>query len=227
MKSQTATKILYDDPNSFFRASRRVALHELQGATLRTKKPSSEDIKQGLISSSILISLLNDLDAIDTRLIPVVSMITAQPPVYMPIELTGMDSKITEILKYIGLSSGDIKRLKKSTSPLSEEDLSAITTIMEAIIEKFTDIMSVDVVPENQELLNSPIVLKLETELRKMLDQLKQLVELKTSSIRPGESPMEQPNIDEIPPDMEGAGHFKVLSSRMRHIQKSNYKRFL
>ena len=253
MKSATATRILFDDPNSFFRASRTVALHEQQGSTLRTKKPLISDIKSELASSSVIISLLNNLDAIDTRLIWIRDSF-ALPPIEIPFHITEYSQRLQEVIKYIGLAKGDCARLKKSTAQMSEDDIQAVYDKFNSIITQFNDIMNVDIADENEfgemvpnanaDIVDRAIFKKFEADLRSLIGIIDQLLKLKNQFVAEGPSTgIPAAEVIPPPPDYDpeeevGAGryrggllgapsgHFRVLSSRAREIQAKPYKRF-
>jgi hypothetical protein len=66
MNSKKRTQILYDDPNSMFKSGKKIYLHELLGATLKTTKPSPDQVEQELKTSNLVVELIQKLTSIST-----------------------------------------------------------------------------------------------------------------------------------------------------------------
>jgi hypothetical protein len=63
MDSKRRTQILYDDPNSMFKSGKKIYLHELQGATLKTSKASPNQLEQELKTSTLVVELIQKLNS--------------------------------------------------------------------------------------------------------------------------------------------------------------------
>lgn len=184
MDSKQRTKILYDDPNSFLRASKTVSLHELQGSTLKTTKPTTMDVKMGMITSSKIIELINNLDAIDTRL-DWVSDNLGIDMYYAQVEGT-----LREIVKFAGLSQQNLRALKKS-SQISAEDLVAISNLQSSISDSLERLVGIDFNPDDmgpqayddvQRLVNGTTYTKVIQSIDKLRRDLFDFVNVKNSS---------------------------------------------
>ena len=68
MDSKKRTQILYDDPNSIFKAGKKIYLHDLQGSTLSSKKPFPNDINAGLKTANLVVTLISKLTTINSIL---------------------------------------------------------------------------------------------------------------------------------------------------------------
>ena len=237
MKSQTATQILYDDPNSFFRASKQVALHEKIGASLKTSKPRFEDTKLALATSSRVMQFINELDGIDTRM----RYISQNMINNVPFLVGTIENSAREVLKYIGMANSSMRALKNSTT-ISQEDLQQMYSILVETaasidgIKHDADIGEIDGV-----ILNSPTFNKLMNTLDKFYGTISNFISIKQTGnnniigpaqpfdeIPPPEEMVQEPYIDGGNRRILGAssGHFKVLSDRAREIQGYQYKRF-
>lgn len=230
-----STEILYNDPNSFFRASKSVYLHDMQGSSLKTKKPLIEDVKLGMETSSRIIQFINDLDAVDTRFKWISQNLTDVQFAAITIEVT-----IRELLKYVGLCNASLRALKKSTT-IQPEDLQKIYSISESIYDTFDEIKNaIDITnnPEEQNniiddiLLHSATFQKMMNEVHKLVLSCNDFIQTKNVdtnlNIQTLPIPIDQQEL--LPEGFVGAGrgsHFNVLSSRVRDIQKQSYKRFL
>ena len=245
MKSKTATQILYDDPNSFFRASRTVALHELQGATLKTKKPSIDDVKESLVVESKMIALINEVQAIDTRFTWL-----SQNFGQVQFGMISLEVTMREILKYVGLATASL-RIVKRYKTIPPDDLQSVYSTAENIYDTFQNVKNMRDTDQLQpEVENSPTFNRLMDSIAKLVASINTLVQtqLATTSttietrpeavdnIPPPEPPVDELNIEEFDGGrrcmrggMLGApsGHFHVLSSRAREIQRHPYKRFI
>ena len=239
MNSKQATKILYDDPNSFFRASRNVALHELQGSTLKTKKPSIDDVNESLAVEAKMITLINEVEAIDTRFKWLSGNLDEVQFAMITLETT-----MREILKYIGLSNVSLKVIKRAKY-VPQEDLQKLYAATESIYDTFQNVKQLKDTDQLQpEIINSSTFNKMMNSISKLVASINNVIQTQlattSSSIETGLIPQ---IIDEIPPpeaaelqeeEYIGAGrygassgHYKVLSSRVREIQSHPFKRFI
>jgi hypothetical protein len=243
MKSKTATQILYDDPNSFFRASKTVALHELQGATLKTKKPSIDDVKESLVVESKMIALINEVQAIDTRFTWL-----SQNFGQVQFGMISLEVTMREILKYIGLATASL-RIVKRYKTIPQDDLQSVYSTAENIYDTFQNIKNMKDTDQLQpEIENSPTFNRLMESIAKLVASINTLVQTQLATTS---TTIETRPVDDIPPpeppvqdELEAeefvggmrcyggqlgasSGHFKVLSSRAREIQRHPYKRFI
>jgi hypothetical protein len=136
MDSKKRSKILYDDPNSMFKANRTVYLHELQGSTLRSKKPLPDDIDAGLKTSESIVKLISRLSQLQV----IVDMFYSvffdadgeRAFTYSP---TGQSVK--EAVGLITSSNVLIKQmLKAPQSSFSEDDIFSILQLYQDLNEK-------------------------------------------------------------------------------------------
>jgi hypothetical protein len=245
MKSQTATQILYDDPNSFFRASKAVALTEKTGASLKTIKPKFEDTKQALATSSRVMQFINELDGIDTRM-KYITQNMVNMPQYTPFIIGTIENSSREILKYIGMAEASMRALKNSTT-ISQEDLQQIYALLMSISESDDAIRHDAEIGEiDDAILESTTFAKMMSGLSKMYTSIITFINLKQTgqnNLVQTQTPAAEA-FDEIPPPEEelveepyvgagrrsvgaSSGHFKVLSERARQIQAQPYKRFI
>ena len=238
MNSKEATKILYDDPNSFFRASRNVALHELQGSTLKTKKPSIDDVNESLAVEAKMITLINEVEAIDTRFKWLSGNLDEVQFAMITLETT-----MREILKYIGLSNVSLKVIKRAKY-VPQEDLQKLYSTTESIYDTFQNVKQLRDTDQLQpEIINSSTFNKMMDSISKLVANINTVIQTQlattSSSIETRLIPQ-----DEIPLPQEAelqeeeyigagrrygasSGHYKVLSSRVREIQSPPFKRFI
>lgn len=248
MKSATATKILYEDPNSFFRASRTVALRDLVGSTLKSIKPRPMDTKLEMISSSKTIELVNNLDAIDTRL-----QFISQHTVVANFNFGTIEISAREILKFVGGCTSLMRQLKPASIIIPQEELQQIYSVTQSIYDSLDSIvLDISQNLANEAFIQSSTINKLVETIGRFISTLQQFMQLKNVSggdyaTRLFPDPILPPQyLDEIPePEPEGpagndneviggrrgigadTGHFRVLSDRFRQIQKAPYKRFI
>lgn len=214
MKSSVATKILYDGPDSFFRASKYVAQKELSGTTMKTTKPRESDIQANIVTSAKSIELINQLENFDT-LIQGISEIFINGANVAPFGTT--DKYAKEAIKTIGRINASMRSLKTATLPV--EDLNQMEAVMIGVLD------SIDQIPVDTENLT---VDKMLSGSEKLISDITQFLDIKrgymTDTITAG-----LPIIENVPqpPQIVGAGRFNVLSDRAKHIQKSPYKRFI
>ena len=246
MKSATATKILYEDPNSFFRASRTVALRDLVGSTLKSIKPRPMDIRLEMISSAKITELVNNLDAIDTRL-----KFISNHTVVANFNFGTIEVSAREILKFIGVCTSLMKQLKSASIILPQDELNQIYSFTQSIYNSLDSIvLDLSQNNANEAFVQSSTINKLVEFIGRFINTLQQFIQLKnisggdiTNELFP--NPILPPQyLDEIP-EPEGpvgnddeiiggrrglgadTGHFRVLSDRFRQIQKAPYKRFI
>lgn len=127
MNSKKRTQILYDDPNSMFKANKTIYLHELQGSTLKTRKPTLIDINDGLKSSELMSKVMSKLSNLDS----IMEFFTG--PLQFGIQPTFIKDAsmiITSILPII-------KQLMKSKrTSFNEDDVFSIKTMLDDIVDK-------------------------------------------------------------------------------------------
>ena len=246
MKSATATKILYEDPNSFFRASRTVALRDLVGSTLKSIKPRPMDTKLEMISSTKITELVNNLDAIDTRL-----KFISQHTVVANFNFGTIETSAREILKFMGVCNSLMRQLKPAATILPQEELQQIYSFTQSIYDSLDSIvLDISQNEANEAFIQSSTINKLVEFVGRFIGSLQQFMKLKNISggdfatelfpdpILPPQYPDEIPepegpigDDDEIIGGRRGfgadTGHFRVLSDRFRQIQKAPYKRFI
>lgn len=209
MKSSVATKILYDGPDSFFRASKIVAQKALSGATMKTTKPREADIQANILISARSIELINQLEDFDTLVRGIAENFINNNNA--PFGTT--DKYAKEAIKIIGRVNASMRALKTATLPI--EDLQQMQAVMAGIFD------SIDQIPLDTGNLT---VDKMLAGSDKLILDVKQFLDVKR-----GFMITTAPIMDNIPaPEPAvGAGRFNVLSDRVKHIQKNPYKRFI
>lgn len=230
MDSKKRTKILYEDPNSIFKAGKKIYLHELQGSTLRSQKPFPNDINAGLKTSNLVVTLISKLTTINSILDYIYSTVIGDelpitPSAFIPYLKEGNTLSIS-------IKSHITDLLKMPQSTFKEDDVFSINSLYSSIKETMQQI---DTIGANVPLdyLNPIFVaipfVSFYDRMLKLLKQLEQLIPYISgiSSVS-----VSRPNIDEIPepepePVLDGAGRFNVLSKRMQKIQIQPFKRFL
>lgn len=256
MNSKTRTKILYEDPNSIFKANKRVFLHELQGSTLRSKKPLPDDIDAEIKTADIVSKLILKMSNLNAILD------------YFTGSWSGIISS-TAILKdgvlIINNISSIIKQiLKLPRTSFNEDDAITIKNILDDLVEKYQQtVVLLENAPlgppdaqGNQRRVEYPIALRniLATflnSLSKLFQEFKNvipyiditgkvqsldIIPMEIQAIEPGDEDFQ--DAEEGPIELEGAGRrrgrllrgsgrYKVLSDRAHVIQAQPYKRFL
>ena len=229
-KTPDTSQVLYDDPDSFLRASRTVFLHDLQGSSLKTKKPIIEDIQLGIQTSSRIIQFINELDAVDIRFKWISRNLTEVQFAAITIETTAR-----ELLKYVGLCNASLRSLKKSTT-IQPEDLQRIYSIAESLYDTHDEIQNEIRIGEVDDvLLQSSTFSKMMQDVDKLVLSCSDFISLKNLDtnldIQLGQPrdviPAAIPPEEMQPEEYIGGSHFRVLSSRVREIQKQPYKRFM
>lgn len=254
MDSKKRTKILYDDPNSMFKANRTVYLHELQGATLKSKKPLPDDINAGLKTSESMVKLIAKLSQLQV-IVETFFSVFNDPEGMRYFSYTPSSQSIKEGSSLIGSISVLIKQMLKSPqSSFSEDDVFSILQLYQDINEKMqyitNEILTTPPMIMEQFFLGTPYR-NFHKKMQGLFSLLEQLLPYANVSgsiqdIKPPEpnypiadeenfqDAQEPPPDYDIAPPLEGAGRrcygsgrHKVLSSRMSKIQQHTYKRFL
>jgi hypothetical protein len=232
MDSKKRTQILYDDPNSMFKSAKKIYLHELQGATLRTSKPFPEDINVGLKAADLLSSLIGNLQQIDDiakYFLDGMDDINFYR-VYNLVSTRTSNKLVNECLVLIK------KMMKISMKSFNEDDVFNLFSIFRDIKETF------EFITTNVEFMNTPYYgerdfINYLRSIEKLLQSLDQFIlflgESTGSQITRQNQPLapqiQQDEPIDLPPapELEGAGRFKVLSKRISKRQPYNFKRFL
>ena len=229
MDSKKRTQILYDDPNSIFKAGKKIYLHDLQGSSLSSKKLYPTDINAGLKTANLVVTLISKLTTINSVLDYIYSTIIGD-------ELPLTPSAFLPYLKEGSTLSVSIKShisdlLKMPQSSFKPDDVFSINSLYSNIKET---LQQIDEIGQNvpMENLNPIFVARpFVSFYEKMLNLLKKLEELLPYISGIPSTERSRPNrINEIPepePVLDGAGRYKVLSSRIRKQQQSPFKRFL
>ena len=253
MDSKRRTQILYDNPNSIFRANKKIYLHELQGATLKTKKPTPNELDAGLKTSeqmSMLITNLEKLKTIidyfygvifDTEGFRNASASTSAPFIRDGISTIQKNRRIVKTL------------MKLPRSNFNEDDIFSITNILDYIVTTYEYIATRldEVAPIMESYFSGKLFTTFIDELAKLVGDFQALLpymdisgKIQAMDVRIIDHPQpeadfqdapEGPPPDEDPLDLDpapapymGAGRFNtVLSGRVRQIQRFPYKRFL
>jgi hypothetical protein len=231
MDSKKRTKILYEDPNSIFKAGKKIYLHELQGSTLRSQKPFPNDINAGLKTSNLVVTLISKLTTINSILDYIYSTVVANEIPITPAALIPSLKDGNTLSVSIKSHIKDLLKMPQST--FKEDDVFSINSLYISIKETLQQIdeIGANVPMENlNDLYTSRIFVSFFDNMLKVLKQLEQLIPYMSgiSSVS-----VSLPNVvDEIPepepvPVLDGAGRFNVLSKRMQKIQIQPFKRFL
>lgn len=255
MDSKTRTRILYEDPNSIFKANKRVYLHELQGSTLRSKQPLPNDIDAGLKTSELMVKIIKSMSSLQSIIDYFYSMVELEG------QRLGSNSVSQQYIKegssLIGTIQGVIKQLLKSPqNSFSEDDIFTILQAYQDMNEKIQymieAINDLDRRPILEPFFLSSTFENFYKKLKSLFSALDQLVPYaNVSGISipdiNGIQPYEQLDEAEVqddefqdavePPELDGAGRrprllrgsgrYKVLSDRAHVIQSQPYKRFL
>lgn len=233
MDSKKRTQILYDDPNSIFKAGKKIYLHELKGATLKTTKQFPEDISIGLKGADLLSSLivkLQQINDITNYFYDGISNINFYQ-VYNLVSVRNNNKLVNESLNIIN----KLSKLPKTV--FNEDDVYSLLSV-------FTDIKeTIELIMENPEFTDTPYyrsrdfmsfvdnTLKLLQSLNDFILSLGVSTGTSVGTEQPQPQPViiqqEEPIDLEPAPPLEGAGRFRVLSHRIRKQQPSPFKRFL
>jgi hypothetical protein len=223
------SEVLYDDPNSFLRASKTVFLHDMQGSSLKTKKPMIEDVKLGMETSSRIIQFINELDAIDIRFKWISTNLTDVQFAAITLETT-----MRELLKYVGLCNASLRSLKKSTT-IQAEDLQKVYSIAESLNDTHDQIQNeISIGDVDDILIQSSTFQKMMQDIDKLVLACSDFISMKNvdTNLNIQTTPIVNQDDLELAPFVGGrrcfgGSHFRVLSSRVRDIQKEPYKRFI
>jgi hypothetical protein len=204
------------------------------------------DTKLEMISSTKITELVNNLDAIDTRL-----KFISQHTVVANFNFGTIETSAREILKFMGVCNSLMRQLKPAATILPQEELQQIYSFTQSIYDSL-DIIVLDISQNeaNEAFIQSSTINKLVEFVGRFIGSLQQFMKLKNISggdfatelfpdpILPPQYPDEIPepegpigDDDEIIGGRRGfgadTGHFRVLSDRFRQIQKAPYKRFI
>lgn len=224
------SEVLYDDPNSFLRASKTVFLHDMQGSSLKTKRPLIEDVKLAMETSSRIIQFINELDAVDIRFKWISTNLTDVVFAALTLETT-----MRELLRYVGLCNASLRSLKKSTT-IQAEDLQRVYSLAESLDDTHDQIKNeISIGDVDDILIQSSTFQKMMQDIEKLVLSCAQFISMKNidSNVNIQQTPIVV-NQDDLEPEPFiggrrccGGSHFRVLSSRVRDIQKEPYKRFI
>lgn len=249
MDSRKRTQILYDDPNSVFKAGKKIYLHELKGATLKSSKPFPDDIKRDLQSQELMMSLLRDLSQIQNIIEYFYTAMYEEPMLINSFSLSSMRDA-NKILGYIDILLNKLGKVNPET--FNQDDIYSLVGFYADLREKSQEIANYDEEvegPLQEQFYNQLKFIVFMTKIGKMLNKLQifinyinvaglplrieagdniqniqSLVTPRAEDIPP---PPDYPPEDEADAEMEGAGRFKVLSKRIRKQQVQPFKRFL
>ena len=227
MDSKKRTQILYDDPNSIFKAGKKIYLHDLQGSTLSSKKLFPSDINAGLKTANLVVTLISKLTTIRSILDYIYSTVVVNEIPITPAALIPSLKEGSTISVSIKSHIKDLLKMPQST--FKEDDVFSINSLYSNIKET---LQQIDNIGANVPLLNlndllvSRIFVSFYDNMLKLLKQLDQLIPYMSGV---SSASVSSPNmVDEIPePDLDGAGRYNVLSKRMQKIQIQPFKRFL
>lgn len=243
MDSRKRTQILYDDPNSMFKASKKIYLHELKGATLKTAKQFPDDVKTDLKNQDLMSSLIRDLSQIQNIVEYFYTAMYEAPMLINAFSLSSMRDA-NKILGYINVLLKQLRKVKPET--FNEDDVYTLYGFFTDLTNKIQGMADYE---ENQP-LQDPFFnqIKFKVFMDKVLKMLLQLGEIMTYLNVSGSAILniDQQNIQNVPPpppppppgepdgydpdvddEMEGAGRFRVLSKRIRKQQTYPFKRFM
>jgi hypothetical protein len=244
MNSKKRTQILYDDPNSMFKSGKKIYLHELLGATLKTTKPSPDQVEQELKTSNLVVELIQKLTSVSTYVDYLDGLFDQN---YM-LQNAYLLQNLKDAINYITSIVNVIKKLLKvPQNSLNPDDVITINQLYSNIKEKmeYIDIQLRDTPVEFLDpIFLSSIFQNFYNKLIVLYRELDKLIPfmavqgLPSGNIlsadlpgrlitQPQALPQDEPL--DIPPaePLEGAGRFKVLSNRIRKQQQHNFKRFL
>jgi hypothetical protein len=236
MDSKRRTQILYDDPNSMFKSGKKIYLHELQGATLKTTKPSPNQLEQELKTSTLVVELIQKLTSISSYVDYLDGLFDQNYMISTPFLLQNLKESINYITSIVNVIK---KLLKVPQNSLNPDDVITINQLYANIKEKmeYIDIQLRD----TPEPLLDPVFLSSSfvsfynklIVLYRELDKLIPFMSFQgtpTQPLRPVEPILPPPeDLVDLEPaqQLEGAGRFKVLSGSIRKQQQHNFKRFL
>lgn len=238
MDSKTRTRILYEDPNSMFKANKRVYLHELQGSTLKSTQPFPNDITQGLKTSELVVTLISKLTAFTSITDYIYSTLVVNEIPLTPVSFMAYIKDGNSLS--VSIKNLITKLLKMPQSAFKEDDVFSINSLYTSIKTTFEYLEEMyDNVPGDEigQIMTSVTFGSFYDKLSEVVNRLEQLIQQLTGSsnviVREFNPNVEAADVEfqdaqEGPPELVGAGRFnRVLSSRIRKIQKVPYKRFL
>lgn len=246
MDTRKRTQILYDDPNSVFKAGKKIYLHELKGATLKSGKQFPDDIKSDLESQDLMSSLIRDLSQIQNIIEYFYTAMYEEPMLINAFSL----SSIRDANKILGYMDSTFKKLMKvKPETFNEDDIFSLVGFFTDLNNKIQQIANYDEnveEPFQEQFYNQSKFLVFMSKIGTMLNKLRIFIEYINvngiyftnlsqqnipSLIPPrGEDippPPDYPPDEEADDEMEGAGRFKVLSKRIRKQQVQPFKRFI
>jgi hypothetical protein len=245
MDSKKRTQILYDDPNSMFKSGKKIYLHELLGATLKTTKPSPNQLEQELKTSNLVVELIQKLNSISSYVYYLDGLFQQNYMISTPFLLQNLKESINYITSIVNVIK---KLLKVPQNSLNPDDVITINQLYANIKDKIEEI--------NIQLRDTPVEFidpvflsssfkSFDNKLIVLYRELDKLIPFMSvqglpsdniiSAGLPGqlitEPPLQQQDLVDLEPapplELEGAGRFKVLSGRIRKQQQHNFKRFL
>jgi hypothetical protein len=243
MDSKRRTQILYDDPNSMFKSGKKIYLHELLGATLKTTKPSPDQVEQELKTSNLVVELIQKLTSISTYVDYLYGLFNQD---YM-VGNAYLLQNLKESMNYITSIVNVIKKLLKvPQNSLNPDDVITINQLYKNIITQM-EYVNIQIRDTPVELLDpifiSSIFENFYNKLIVLYSELDKLIPFMSVQGLPSgniisvglpgqlitQPPLQQQDLVDLEPapPLEGAGRFKVLSSRIRKQQQHNFKRFL
>ena len=250
MDSRLRTKILYEDPNSIFKSGKKVYLHELQGATLKTTRPTPDDITIGLKGAESMSMLINQLSQLQTIIDFFYTQIYENTQMYATYNIVSARDA-TKLISSIKVLIAKLNKL--SPNIFNEDDVftllsyhADLTNKLELIILYigndqdpdyydvaidvfFSQHTFVSLLKSLHTLLNTTLVSFIKSinltgiEGNVSLIQQLPIIEQQPDVIPPPDQPIDLPPADPL----EGAGRFRVLSKRILKQQPIPFKRFL
>ena len=252
MDSRLRTKILYEDPNSIFKSGKKVYLHELQGATLKTTRPTPDDITIGLKgaeSMSMLINQLSQLQTIidffytqiyeNTKMYATYNVVSARDATKLISSIKALIAKLNKLSPNI-FNEDDVFTLLSYHADLTNKLELIILYISNdqdpdyydvAIDVFFSQRTFVSLLKSLNTLLNTTLVpfiksinlTGIEGNVSLIQQQLPNIEPQLRDVIPPPDQPIDLPPAEPL----EGAGRFRVLSKRILKQQPIPFKRFL
>lgn len=243
MDSKKKTQILYDDPNSIFKAGKKIYLHELKGATLKSAKQFPDEIAGDLEGADLMESLIRDLSTLQNTL--EMYYLVLFEGNNAEIFSGGLDGGIRDANKTIGYINILFKKLIKiRPDTFNEDDVYSLLGFYTDMMEKLQQIQQYGAMANiglNTLFFRGIRFTTYLVKMGRMLEKLKVFIDtINASGAYPNISTQNVPSLfgPEPPPpppvyppemadEMEGAGRFKVLSKRIRKQQVQPFKRFM
>jgi hypothetical protein len=204
------------------------------------------DTKLEMITVTKTTELVNNLDAIDTRL-----KFISQHTVVANFNFGTIEVSAREILKFVGVCTSLMRQLKPASIIIPLEELQQIYSVTQTIYDSLDSIvLAISQNQANDEFIQSSTINKLVDNISRFIRTMQQFMQLKNvsggdiSTVLFPDPTLPPQYLDEIPepegPVVDDAevfggrrglgadtGHFRVLSDRFRQIQKAPYKRFI